>query len=297
MTRVDFIVTLVLTSMAPIVWGSTYIVTTELLPANSPLVAATMRALPAGILLVLAGRVLPQGHWWSRLAILGLLNIGLFFFCLFYAANALPGGMAALLMSMQPIFVMIFGFVLLNSDLSMHQLCAGFIGIAGIALLVFSTPSELDTSGIWVGLLGAASMASGVVLTKRWGRPKNMTLLSFTGWQLLFGGVLLLPIALEQEGLPVHLTSTAWLGYGYLGLVGAVMAYALWFRGIEKLPATTVSFLGLLSSVSAVLLGYLFLDQALTPLQCVGAISIFLSIILAAQKATSNRPLRVQKAV
>lgn len=53
--------TLLLTALAPIVWGSTYIVTTEMLPANAPMTLAALRALPAGILLLIIMRQLPQG--------------------------------------------------------------------------------------------------------------------------------------------------------------------------------------------------------------------------------------------
>ncbi len=49
-----------LTALAPAIWGSTYIVTTELLPPDRPFTAAVLRALPAGILLVLFSRRLRQ---------------------------------------------------------------------------------------------------------------------------------------------------------------------------------------------------------------------------------------------
>ena len=56
---------LFLTALAPIVWGSTYLVTTEMLPAGMPLTLAMLRALPAGLLLLLFLRKLPQGIWWG----------------------------------------------------------------------------------------------------------------------------------------------------------------------------------------------------------------------------------------
>lgn len=90
MNKIQQIKTIALTAIAPIVWGSTYIVTTEALPAESPLIASTIRSLPAGVLLVLISRAWPVGMWWSRIAILGFLNIGLFFYCLFFAATYLP---------------------------------------------------------------------------------------------------------------------------------------------------------------------------------------------------------------
>ncbi|WP_321463095.1 EamA family transporter [uncultured Vibrio sp.] len=290
MKRIQLLTTLALTAIAPIVWGSTYIVTTELLPANSPLIASMLRALPAGIVLVLFSQTLPQGKWWARMAILGFLNIGFFFYCLFFAATFLPGGMAALVMAIQPVLVMGLSYVLLNNALSLKQGVASMLGMSGIALLVLNNQAELSTNGILIGLLGTVSMASGVVMTKRWGRPKGMTLLSFTGWQLLFGGLMLLPVALWMEGFPAHLSLKNYFGYGYLTIVGAMIAYSLWFRGIEKLPTTTVSFLGFLSSVSAVILGYVILDQSLTWLQLFGAAAILLSILLAAPKTNSSQP-------
>ncbi|WP_339389757.1 EamA family transporter [Vibrio neptunius] len=288
MTRTQRIATLAITALAPMVWGSTYIVTTELLPANSPLLASMLRALPAGIVLVLFSRTIPSGSWWAKLAVLGLLNIGFFFYCLFYAATYLPGGMAALIMSIQPILIMGLSVVLLRSTLTFTQIAASGLGIGGIAMLVVNNPGQLNTSGVVMGLLGTVSMALGVVLTKRWGRPKNMSLLSFTGWQLLFGGLMLIPIAISVEGSPQQITLKNVVGYSYLAIVGAMLAYSLWFRGIEKLSTVSVSFLGFLSSVSAVLLGYLILGQTLTWIQLIGALSVLISILLAASTPTDS---------
>ena len=65
---------LVLTALAPAAWGTTYLVTTELLPPDRPLLAAVLRSLPAGLVLLAALRRLPTGAWWRKSAILGLLN-------------------------------------------------------------------------------------------------------------------------------------------------------------------------------------------------------------------------------
>ena len=86
--------TLLTAALAPIVWGSTYVVTTELLPPGRPLLVAALRALPAGLLLLAWSRTLPRGEWWWRVLVLGTLNIGAFFALLFVAAYRLPGGVA-----------------------------------------------------------------------------------------------------------------------------------------------------------------------------------------------------------
>jgi len=53
-------------SVAPLAWGTTYVVTGELLPPDRPLFAAVVRALPAGLLLLAWRRQLPRGVWWWR---------------------------------------------------------------------------------------------------------------------------------------------------------------------------------------------------------------------------------------
>ena len=100
--------------LAAVIWGSTYLVTTEWLPPDRPLLASLARALPAGLLLLIWQRQLPQGLWWWRVAVLGILNIGLFFYCLFVAAYLLPGGIAALVMSCQPVLVMLLSVFVLQ---------------------------------------------------------------------------------------------------------------------------------------------------------------------------------------
>ena len=152
------------TAVGPVIWGSTYIVTTELLPPDRPFTAALLRTLPAGLLLVLWCRRWPAwGDWtgWWRLLVLAALNIGVFQALLFVAAYRLPGAVAA------------------------------------------------------------------------------------------------------------------------------VVAYALWFRGIARLPSVAVSSLGLLSPVTAVLLGWALLGQAMTGVSLVGML-VVLASILAVQWAMSR---------
>ncbi|EPG0606911.1 EamA family transporter [Vibrio fluvialis] len=294
MNRIQQIKTIALTAIAPIVWGSTYIVTTEALPPESPLIASTIRSLPAGVLLVLISRAWPTGLWWLRMAVLGFLNIGLFFYCLFFAATYLPGGMASMVMSIQPVIVMIMSWYLLSANFSSQQLIASGLGILGVGLLVLNSSAELNIEGMLTAILGMLSMALGVVLTKKWGRPTGMTMLGFTGWQLLFGGIILLPVSLWLEGIPTQLTSINYLDYGYLSLIGAILGYFLWFRGIEKLPPVTVSFLGFLSSVSACFLGYLVLNQTLTWPQLLGTLAILFSIVLATPRSSAQTDHRLQ---
>ncbi|MDQ2836425.1 MAG: DMT family transporter [Actinomycetota bacterium] len=270
-----------LTGLAPAVWGSTYLVTTELLPPDRPLLASTVRALPAGLILLAYGRMLPRGHWWWRALVLGTLNIGAFFYFLFVAAYHLPGGVAALVGSVQPTLVLLLSVPLLRAKVQSIHVVSCVLGAFGVALLVLRPQAALDTVGVSAGLAGAACMATGIVLSKRWGRPPGVSVLTFTSWQLTVGGMLLVPVTLTTEGLPNRITGHNLLGFGYLSIIGALIAYAIWFRGIERLPAVAVSFLGFVSPLVATALGFIVLGQRLAPLQVVGALAVFTALFLA----------------
>ncbi|MFC3022882.1 EamA family transporter [Vibrio zhugei] len=289
MNKYQTLMNVALTAMAPIVWGSTYIVTTELLPADLPLLASVIRALGAGLILLLFCKIRPSGIWWGKIAVLGMLNIGVFFYCLFAAAYYLPGGLAALVMSIQPLIVMGLGAIFFQNKLSVTHIVSAVVGVTGIGVLVLNSAVELNGWGVFIGLIGTCSMAMGILLTKHWGRPKGMSLLAFTGWQLTLGGLVLLPIALWHEDFPQTLTALNITGYAYLSLIGGVFGYFVWFRGIERLNPVTTSFLGFLSSVSACLLGYVFLGQSFTQLQLVGSVAIIVSVYVARPKPANNR--------
>ncbi len=282
-----------LTALAPAIWGSTYLITTELLPPGRPLLAAVLRALPAGLILLAIGRKLPAGAWWWRALVLGVLNIGAFFYFLFVAAYHLPGGVAALVMSIQPMIVLLLGLGLLGERIRPAQVLACVVGALGIALLVLKPAARLDGIGILAGLAGATCMAAGIVLTKRWGRPEGVSVLNFTGWQLVVGGAVLVPVAALTEGMPPALTGANWLGFAYLGIVGALFAYMVWFRGIQRLPALTVSFLSFASPLMAALLGYVFLGQSFSLTQMLGAGAVIAAVVIVQPRRPAAPAARV----
>nr|WP_315526233.1 EamA family transporter [uncultured Achromobacter sp.] len=269
---------LLLTALAPAIWGSTYVVTTLMLPADYPLTVAMLRALPAGILLLLAVRQLPQGVWWLRAFILGALNFSVFWALLFVAAYRLPGGVAATLGAVQPLVVILLARALLGSPIRSLSVVAALSGLAGVALLVLTPKATLDPVGIAAGLASAASMALGTVLSRRWQPP--VSALTFTSWQLTAGGILLLPVALLAEPALPPLTALNVTGLAYLGLIGAALTYVLWFRGVSKLEPAVVSSLGFLSPISAVLLGWGVLGQSLTAAQLAGMAIVVTSVWL-----------------
>ncbi|WP_369374372.1 EamA family transporter [Promicromonospora sp. Populi] len=296
------------TALAPMVWGTTYFVTTELLPTGHPLFAGLVRALPAGLVAVVIGMVisglagrargtgtstgigaaLPKGSWWWKSAVLGILNIGLFFPMLFISAERLPGGVAATLGAIGPLVVTFLAVPVLGQRLAVRRVAWGVAGVAGVGLVVLGPGARLDPVGVVAGLAGAVSMALGVTLTKRWGRPEGVGPVSAGGWQLMAGGLFLLPVTLLVEGAPPAIDGRAALGYLWLGLVGGLIAYVLWFRGIGRLPVTSVAFLSPLSPLVAAVIGVAVLGESLSAVQAAG-FALALAAVLAGQLPERGR--------
>ncbi|MER7515067.1 EamA family transporter [Streptomyces sp. NPDC126499] len=278
-----------LTAIAPATWGTFYVVTTELLPPGHPLFAGLLRALPAGLIALAIGRTLPRGSaWWGRAAVLGVLNIGLTFPFLAVAAERLPGGVAATLAAAQPLVVALLATAVLRERLSAWRLAWGVAGMLGVGLVVIGPAASFDPVGIAAGLGSAASMALGVTLTRRWGRPPGVGPTAFAGWQLTAGGLFLLPVTFLAEGTPPPIDGPALVGYVWLGLVGGLLAFVLWFRGLTSLPVTSVAVLVLLSPLVAAVLGAVVLGQTLGPTQLVG-FGLALAAIVAGQLPAPRR--------
>ncbi|WP_443069602.1 EamA family transporter [Sulfitobacter sp. G21635-S1] len=267
-----------LTAVAPVIWGSSYIVTTQFLPNLDPLTISLLRALPAGLLLLCLVRQLPSGGWIPRMFVLGALNFSIFWSLLFFAAYRLPGGVAAVMGALQPLVVIFAARALLGSPIRKLSLVAIAAGGVGVALLVLTPAAGLDALGVIAGIAGSASMALGTVLSRKWQPP--VSALTFTAWQLTAGGMLLLPSALVAPTQWATISGTNILGLMYLGLIGAGLTYVIWLRGIKLLQPSAVSVLGFLSPMSAALLGWLVLNETLTAPQAFGMALVLGSVFL-----------------
>lgn len=269
---------ILLTALAPAIWGSTYIVTSELLPPDRPFTAALIRTLPAGLLLVLFMRHLPARREWDRLVVLSALNIGFFQALLFVAAYRLPGGLAAVVGAIQPLLVMALVWAVDHRKPIKLAMWASMLGVVGMAVLLLSPSTVWEPVGVAAALAGAACMAAGTYLTRRW--RTDMPVLALTGWQLLAGGLMLAPVAWVADAPLPTLNLTQILAYTYLSIAGALLAYALWFRGIARLSPVAVSSLGLLSPLTAVILGWALLGQSVTGVSLVGLLMVLGSILM-----------------
>lgn len=279
------------TAIAPVAWGSTYYVTQSFLPAGVPLWGAALRALPAGLVLLAVGRRLPSGSWWWRSAVLGAMNMGAFFVLLFVAAQRLPSSTASMVMANSPVALMLVAWLVLSERPRARALAGAVIGIAGAALML-GGGAGVDALGLLASVSAMLMASFGFVLAKRWGaRDAALGVVPTTAWQLVAGGLVLVPAAALVHGSPPALDGPALAGFAYVSLVATAVAYVAWFTGLRRLPAGTVGLIGLLNPVTGVLLGTLLAGDVLSPAQVAG-IGLVLAGVLAGSRVGRSRVAR-----
>lgn len=181
---------LLIALLAPLLWGSTYAVVSLYLTDYSPYWVAVWRALPAGVLLLLLHPRRPPLVW-SRQFLLAFCNITAFFALLFVAAFRLPGAVAGTLGATLPLILMGLAWLQDGVRPTLKWLLLGVMGLVGV-LLLLNPSANLDPVGVACALLATLLIGQSSRWMQRW--PVD-DLLALTAWQLLLGGLMLIPLA------------------------------------------------------------------------------------------------------
>ncbi|MFE1559191.1 EamA family transporter [Streptomyces sp. NPDC058734] len=279
-----------LTAIAPVAWGTNYFVTHEFLPADRPLSGAALRALPAGLVLLALCRQRPRGAWWWRSAVLGLLNMSVFFVLVYAASQLLPTSVAATVMAVSPLTMMLIAWPLVSERPRTAHLAGAVTGLGGVCLMLLTGVEDVSVPGVLASAAAVLVSSLGHVLAKRWGAGADV--LASTAWQLTAGGLFLLPAAAAVEGPPPALSAPTLLAFGYVALIATALAFAAWFAGLKHLPAGTVALIGLLNPVTGVLLGTAVAGEVLTGRQLCGLGLVLTGVVLGRPGRAAGRAAR-----
>ncbi|MEU3656976.1 EamA family transporter [Streptomyces sp. NPDC032161] len=276
-----------LTAVAPMAWGTNYFVTHEFLPADRPLYGAALRALPAGLILLALRRQRPHGAWWWRSAVLGLLNMSVFFVLVYAASQLLPTSVASTVMAVSPLTMMLIAWPLASERPRTAHLAGATVGLGGVCLMLLTGAGGVSVPGVLASAAAMLVSSLGHVLAKRWSAGADV--LASTAWQLIAGGLFLLPFAAAVEGPPPALSVPTLLAFGYVALVATALAFTAWFTGLRHLPAGTVGLIGLLNPVTGVLLGTAVAGEVLTVQQLCGLVLVLAGVVLGRPKRARRR--------
>jgi drug/metabolite transporter (DMT)-like permease len=262
-----------------VIWGSTYLAIAYAGETIAPLFAASTRFIVAGLLM--AGVVLLRGGRLriSRGALASCIVIGALLpganAVLFVAEKSVPTGLASLIIASVPLWVVLLR-LLGRERLPWPALAAVGIGFAGVAILAH--PSGGATYwGIALCLLSAVMWATGSVLSARLTMPEDP--FAATAYEMLAGGLLLLPISLfTVHGFSPSTTSI--LGWIYLVTFGSIIGYTSYTWLLQNAPLGLVSTYAYVNPVVAIGLGVLFRDEQLTWILLIGAAIVVAAVAL-----------------
>lgn len=265
-------------AVAPVTWGAAYFVTAHALPASHPLWGSVLRALPAGLVLLALSRRRPHGSWWWRSLALGALNMSAFFVLVYVAAQRLPTSVASTVMAVSPFALALVAWPLLGQRPRAASLAGAGLGLAGVVAMLVTGSVAVDPLGVLAGAAAMLMSSFGFVLATRW--KDEVDVLTTTSWQLVAGGLLLVPAALVVEGAPPALDGRAWLGVAFLSLVATAVAFVAWFSALRHLDASAVGLVGLLNPVTGVAVGLALGGERLTALQGAGVVTVLLAVLV-----------------
>jgi drug/metabolite transporter (DMT)-like permease len=255
-----------------IIWGTTYLAIRIVVEDFPPFLFSGARQIIAGALLLLfmftfGKQKLPSRKILAKQALGGFLMMTLGNGLVAWAEVHIPSGIAAILCSLMPIWVIVINLSVDKNEKPTLPIIVGVaLGLLGIILIFGQNLGDLSNAhyltGIFMILLATLGWASGSV----WIKKQNVDTNPFVnaGLQMLFGGVFMLPISLAVDDLSnLYWSTNAFYAALYLVVFGSIIAYTCYSYAIRKLPMTIVSMYAYINPLVAVVLGWLVLDEVL----------------------------------
>lgn len=269
-----------------IVWGSTYLGIALMVETIPPLLGAGFRFVAVGAILlpILAWRRGAAVWRPSRPELLSAAFVGLMLpganAVISVAEKTVPSGLAALLVASIPLWVILLRRVT-GERIPLRSILAVLVGFGGLALLLH--PSGGATLAGLLACVGAALMwAVGSFASPRISLPRDPFV--STAWQSLLGGAIVLVAAVAGGELgDVHVgefSERSLFGLAYLITFGSLLAYSSYAWLLQNAPISKVSTYAYVNPVVAIALGWLILNETITPVTLLGAGIIVASVAL-----------------
>lgn len=271
-----------------IIWGTTYLAIRVGVADLPPMFFAGFRWIAAGIILVviqlMIGNKLPSFSDLKHLAIVGIALLGIANGLVVVAEQWIPSGLAALLITTLPFWMVGFESLLPNGPSFNKQIIIGlFLGLSGV-FMIFGGDIEswLDTNYI----LGSLALMGAVIswsLGSIYSKYKKISAHPMMGAsvQMLVAGVLqvILGVILGEYN-EFHLTTNGLISTAYLIIFGSIFGYASYMYAIQHLPLSLVSTYAYINPIIALALGWYLLDEKLSINILFAAILILIGVMM-----------------
>ncbi len=254
-------------------WGTTYAVTKVALPDWPPLLLGALRALPAGLLLLLIKPNLPKKADWGILFQLSMINIAIFFSLIFVMALTLPSTISGVGMVALPVFAILYDWVVNKHSPNKTQAFFGLLLIILAWQLFDPNTINLNPAGLLAMLAALLCIVYGSSMTKSLGRRIHWW--SILTWQLIIGGSILMVAAVINAFITPtdylhavqHFQLSNGLGLLWIIVLNTVIGYALYVWLLQKMSVVDFTFAGIANPVAGITVGILLLGESFTSTQ------------------------------
>ena len=278
-SRRNALIALVLLTLT---WSYNWIVMKQVLQYAGPLHFVAWRAALATLvlfaILVLRREPLRPPPLLPTIVI-GLLQIGLFAVLIQWALVEGGAGRTALLTYTMPFWLVVLArFVLGERMRALQWACIG-LAAAGLVLVIAPWRIDGNLSSTLMACAAGLCWALAVVVSKRLFVRVNVSALSLTAWQMLFGAILLIVVAslVPERAIDWSLPFVAALAYN--AVLASGIAWLLWAFIVQRLPATIAGLTTLAIPLCGVLFAWLVLGERPGALEAFGiglvAIALF----------------------
>lgn len=275
-----------------LIWGGTYLGMEIAIESIPPFLMASLRFLLAGAILfaLFRPRERPTIRHWISAAIVGTFLLVGGNAMVAVAQLRIDSGVAALIVATFPLWIATVDFAAHGNRLRKPAVVGVVVGFAGTALLI-RPGGDIDLLGALICLAAPVSWTIGSLYARGARLPKNLLLGS--GMQMLAGGALLAVVGLASgERIAVAEVSTrSWLALAGLTLLGSIVAYSCYVWLLTVAPTELVSTYAYVNPVIAVLLGAVFLDEAITVWVLAAGAAIVASVALIVRAQATPRPV------
>lgn len=276
--------------LVPLLWGSAFALSKLGVENAGPLIAATARfglaaIFMGGILLLRRGQPAVPLRLFPKLALLGLLGVGIYNWAFFLGLNWAPSSDGALIIPiLGPIWTTLLAAAFLGEELTKRKVVGLVLALLGAVVFFWSVLTQLTGGGLrlWGDLLfavGTISFSGYTLLGKK--VIAELGPLTTTAWAFIFGGAMIVLSGLPQvlHGGFSGLGGAFWANMIYLAAFPSALAYTVFYRGVGIIGASRTAAFMYLVPVSAVTLGWWLLHEVPGPQQFVGGIIMLLGVV------------------
>lgn len=275
-------------------WGSGSVATKLGLKVSQPLLLITSRFFLAALLMLTISLLInkdrvPKRNEWIPLLICGILSMAIYPTAFVYAMKYVTAGIGTLGSAACPLVISVLNAVLLRQKIAWNIWTGLFIGLSGVAVAIYPLLMNAYATPLGIILLTFSMLCYSIgtvyYQSVNWKLPR----LSINAWQVLFGGLILLPFtSFLFDRSENSFNTTFWISTVWLVIPVSIIAVQFWLY-LLKVEPTKASLWLYLCPLFGFLFAYFLTNEPITIYTIVGTVLVIGGLYLGNKKSSTSK--------